>query len=429
MIIGPLAHRDFRRLVTAHALSRFGTELALVSVAFAVIQISASPGALGLVLCARTLPNVFFLLFGGVWADRLPRARIMVSSDLVCAVVQGTLAVALLTGIARLWLVVVLQALLGAASAFFNPAATGLTPTTVPDSELQRANGLIGIVSNVAGMAGPAASGLIVVFAGVGWAVFIDAVTFLASASLLLGLRRREGGQARVGGHLRTALGDLAEGWFEVRSRRWMLAGIAQGLLFQACFAVFFTLGPITASSSLGGADAWGALVTAFGAGSLIGGLLSLRLIPSRPLLAMQVSLLAATPAMAMLSLTDRLPLLMAATAAAGAGFAAADAFWETTLQRETPKDRLGRVAAFDRIGSSCLRPFGYLLAGSAAASVGQDGTLRGAALLLAISIAAVVVLVPQVRRLRQGPVALAGDCAGTAPAPNAKPSYDKTGA
>lgn len=147
--------------------------------------------------------------------------------------------------------------------------------------------------------------------------------------------------------------------------------------------------------------------MTAFGAGSLVGGLLSLRITPTRPLVAVQLSMLAAAPALAALSQTGLLPLLLVTTALAGAGFAAADTFWETTLQRETPQDRLGRVAAFDRLGSSALRPFGYLLAGSAAAAVGRNVTLLGASVLLALTVPAILAFVPRVRRLTNTPEAL----------------------
>lgn len=256
--LGPIRRPQFRRLVTAHALSRFGTELVLVSVAFAVLQAAGTANALGLVLAARTLPNVVFLLFGGVWADRLPRAHVMVSSDVVCAVVQATLAVAVLSSSAPLWLMAVLQALLGAASAFFAPAATGLTPATVPADDLQRANALLGLVGNGAGLLGPAIAGLLVVYAGPGWSLLIDSATFLASALLLLPMRHHDVGDPKVGGIPRSVMGELADGWHEVRSRSWMVAGIAQFLVFQAGFAVFFTLGPVTARSSLGGAGAWG---------------------------------------------------------------------------------------------------------------------------------------------------------------------------
>lgn len=400
-ISGPFLHRNFRRLLQAHALSRFGTELALISVAFAVLQTSESVRALGLVLAARTLPNVVFLFFGGVWADRLPRANVMISSDLVCAIVQTALGVVVLTHTVSLWMIVLLQALLGSATAFFTPAAAGLIPATVPNSDLQRANGILGLAGNGASILSPAIAGGIVVWAGPGWSILIDAATFFGSAYLLFPLRGHTDRKIKTIGKPRRVFDDLNDGWQVVHSRPWMIAGIVQALLFQACFAVFFTLGPVVARSSLGGAGSWGILLTAFGAGSLVGGLGSLRLHARRPLLAMQFCLLFSTPTIAVLSLTKSLPILMVTTALAGAGFASADTLWETTLQRETPRDRLSRVAAFDRIGSSCLRPFGYLLAGSAAATLGQNATLRGSSVLLALSIPVVLLLAPQIREMR----------------------------
>jgi MFS family permease len=126
----PLRHRRFRRLATAKTLSTFGSELSLVAIPFAVLGTSSWPDALGIVLMARTLPGVILMLLGGVWADRLSRARLMVSSDVASMVVQALLAVALLTHHSPLWLIAVLQALLGAAGAFFTPAAVGMSRQT-----------------------------------------------------------------------------------------------------------------------------------------------------------------------------------------------------------------------------------------------------------------------------------------------------------
>ena len=396
----PLRHRRFRRLATAKTLSTFGSELSLVAIPFAVLGTSSWPDALGIVLMARTLPGVILMLLGGVWADRLSRARLMVSSDVASMVVQALLAVALLTHHSPLWLIAVLQALLRAAGAFFTPAAVGMTPATVPDDELQQANGTLGLAGNISGMLGPAVAGLIVVTAGPGWALLVDSLTFLGSASLLWSMRHEGQVSPRSDGKRGSVWAELAEGWREVRTRRWLVTGIVQSLLFQASFAVFFVLGPVAARSSLGGAGAWGLLVTAFGVGSLAGGLLALRIEPARPLLALEIALLASTPAMAALSLTTHLYVLVLTTALAGAGFAAADTFWATTLQRETPQEQLGKVAAFDAVGSSFLRPFGYLLAASMAAAVGESTTLRGASLLLVASVPLALLLAPEIARM-----------------------------
>src|SRR5205085_4491000 len=100
-----------------------------VALAFAVIGIRGSGTDLGLVLAAGLVPNVLFVLAGGVAGDRFDRARVMLSTDVVRATSQGTIAVLLLTGHAAVWSLAVSSAVWGAASAFFVPAWTGVVPS------------------------------------------------------------------------------------------------------------------------------------------------------------------------------------------------------------------------------------------------------------------------------------------------------------
>src|SRR5437764_9169281 len=102
-----------------------------VALAFAVLDVTGSVADLGFVFAARSLPLVVFLLAGGVFADRLPRRAVMIGSDLVRLASQGLLAALLLAGAARLWEILVLVVVGGAATAFFNPAVTGLVAQTV----------------------------------------------------------------------------------------------------------------------------------------------------------------------------------------------------------------------------------------------------------------------------------------------------------
>ena len=92
--------------------------------------------------CSRrnAIPLVLFVLIGGVWADRLERHRVMVATDVVRALLHGTLAVLIFVGPVPIWAIVVIEAAFGTAEAFFNPAVTGLVPQTVPEGELQQAN-------------------------------------------------------------------------------------------------------------------------------------------------------------------------------------------------------------------------------------------------------------------------------------------------
>ena len=125
---GPLAERDFRLLFVGRTISLFGSAFAPIALAFAVITLTGSPSDLGLVLSAYMLAHLVFLLAGGVWADRLPRHLVMVTSDVLSAAAQIAAAILLLAGICETWHLIVLAALKGGASAFFTPASTDSSP-------------------------------------------------------------------------------------------------------------------------------------------------------------------------------------------------------------------------------------------------------------------------------------------------------------
>ncbi|MGZ4274808.1 MAG: MFS transporter, partial [Solirubrobacteraceae bacterium] len=172
---GVPAQRAFRLLFAAQSISSLGDRLVPVALAFAVLDLTGSPSGLGIVLAAQTIPLVAFVLFGGVWADRLSRRRVMAASDLVRALSQGACAALLLTGTARLWELAALQAVYGTAAAFFGPAVLALVPETVEAGQLQSANSLIALSGNIAAVIGPAVAGVIVAASHPGWGLAFDA--------------------------------------------------------------------------------------------------------------------------------------------------------------------------------------------------------------------------------------------------------------
>ena len=140
----------------------------------------------------------------------------MIGSDLVRASAQVVLAVAAFTATGQLWVFMAASFASGAASAFFQPAATGLIPQTVSAGRLQQANATLNLSQSTAFMVGPIVSGVVVAFAGSGWVFAFDAVTFLVSAAFLAALRVPGGGLTER----RPFLRDLADGWNERRLSR-----------------------------------------------------------------------------------------------------------------------------------------------------------------------------------------------------------------
>lgn len=392
--LGALQEPRFRLLWTAQSFSSIGDSMVLVAVPFAALQIGGSPTAVGLVFAAGLVPRIALMLVGGVWADRLPRQHVMIAADLVRGVGQAAGAFVLLAGVAELWQLALIAAVHGSGAAFFMPAASGFIPDTVSAPRLQQANALIGISRNVFAVVGPALAGLLVHAFGPGWVYAIDAVTFALSAAFLVRLPAGRTPAAR-----RKFMVDLAEGWREVTARSWVWASILYFAVWNFAIAAFFVLGPVVSERELGGARDWGVILSGGAIGSVVGGLLALRIRPRRPLFTGY--LLISVAALPTILLVRPLPALVIAAAAVVAmvTLAFAVTLWQTTLQERIPREALSRVFSYDWMGSLVLMPLGFAVAGPLAMAIGIDATLwLAAGLLFASSIA--VALVPGVRHI-----------------------------
>ena len=402
--LGALEERPFRLLWFGQTLSAAGDAVVGVAIAFAVLELGDARD-LGFVMACYMLPRALLTLAGGVWADRIPRRLVMIGADLVRAIAQSTAAILLIGGSAETWQLAVTSALVGAGSAFFGPAASGLVPETISAGRLQDANALMGVSRNAVEVFGPLIAGVLVATAGPGWVLAVDAASYLASVVFLALLPRVA---APVLPHS-TFVADLVHGFRQVRSRSWLWGGFLVFAVGNTAAAASFVLGPVVAKAELGGAAAWGLIVAAGAIGGTIGSALALRIRPRRPLL---VSFPIVTlVGVQMLAFVPPLPVGAIMLAAAG-GFGAialANTIWDTTVQEQVPRDALSRVFAYDWLISFVFMPLGYVLAGPLAASVGTAATFAGcAAVVIAANL--LVLLVPSVRTLRRAPVPRPGE-------------------
>jgi predicted MFS family arabinose efflux permease len=390
-----LRERQFRLLFTGQIVSLLGDAITGVALAFAVLDLTGSATDLGYVFAAKTIPLVTFLLVGGVFADRLPRRAVMLTADVARGAAQGTVALLVLTHNAQVWELVVLQAVAGTATAFFNPASTGLTPMTVSPELLQQANALRGLSMASTGIIGSVISGALVAGFGAGWALAIDAATFGVSAIFLA--------QLRLPPHAtlppQSFLKDLREGWHEFASRTWVWMIVLSASIGNMMTAIFSVLGAVIAKTSLGGAGAWAAILASLGIGSLFGGLVSLRIRVRHPLFfAASLGGFLALP-MALLALQAPVALIAAGALLAGGGNMIFNSLWETSLQQHIPASALSRVSAYDWFGSLAFQPLGLVLAGPAAAAIGISTTLW-VATAVTLAMAVLVIATPSVRQL-----------------------------
>ena len=401
-----LSERPFRLLWMGQTGSAIGDALVGVALAFAVLEVGGTAGDLGLVFAAFSVPRVLLTLAGGVWSDRLPRQRVMVACDLVRAAAQAIVSTLLITGNGATWHLVALAAVMGSASAFFVPATTGLMPQVVSRDRLQQANALVSISQSAAHIFGPLGAGLLVATVGPGWAFAVDGASFLVSAGFLLAIRIPPAGIDER----RPFLAELADGWREVASRRWVLVAIVTFAFSNASLAAFQVLGPIVASRQLGGAAAWGVILAGGAVGGLIGGAVGLRWKPRRPLVPAFAVMAVASVQLLFLVPPFPVPVVALGSMVAFAAIVMSNAFWDTMLQQHIPPAALSRVSSYDWMASLVLQPAAFAAVGPLSESIGAGETLLLAA-GLGIAANTAVLLVPSVRHLarREGPAGDAG--------------------
>ena len=401
--LGPLREREFRLLFIGQTTSRLGSAMAPVALAFAILNtLHGSATDIGIVLATRQLAVVLLLLFGGVWADRLPRHRVMVTSNVVSGASQALVAALLLAGHGRIWQLAVLAAVNGGSSAFFFPASIGIIPQTVPATMLQQANATLRLALNSTNITGAAVGGILVAATSPGVAIAVDAGSyFLAAVSI--GTMRLPAGLRMQG---TTVLRELREGWRDFWSRTWLWAIVVQfGLVNAAEGGAVNVLGPTVAKQHLGGPAAWGAVLTAQSVGLVACGVLMLRWRPRHMLRIATYSVFALALFLVALAIPAPLPVVIVSGFLTGFGIEIFGVLWDTALMQEIPQEKLSRISSYDALGSWGLTPLGLIVAGPVAAAVGDRAAFIGAA-VLTVGATALVLLSREVRTLERSTVA-----------------------
>lgn len=404
--------RQFVLLLSARVVSVLGNGFARVALAFAVLALpGAGPGRLSLVVACQAVPQLVFILVGGVIADRMSRSRLMAVADVLGAGAYAGLAAMVLTGHAPLWAMCLLAVVAGTATALFAPAMDGLVPLLVPSARLQQANGLMRVCTNSSLLLGLALSGVTVALVGAGWALALNAASFVVSAVLTTRLRVGTRPREKASGWT-----DLREGWQEFSSRQWLWVVVAQyAIVIAATNANVGVLGPLAAERHLGGARAWSVIVAAQALGTIAGAGLAARVRVRRPILVAVLCTFPAAAPIALLSVSAPVWLIAAAMFGAGISGDVFGVLWATTMQREIPERALSRVSSYDWFGSLSFAPLGLLVAGPLAGIVGTGAALAGCAALVVLATAAAL-LSPQVRHLETA----AEEFSGAAGSPSA---------
>lgn len=394
---------SFRWLWLGQLVSASGSALRLVAVPYQVYLLTGSTLAVGLIGAAQAVPLIALTLFGGVFADRVDRRRLLLITQVGLASVSVVLAVTTQLGVSSLPLLYALVAIGASFSALDGPTRAALAPALVERHQIRAAVTLNQVLFQTSAIAGPALAGAVIAGLGLVGAYWIDALTFLAAIAGVVAIKASPPAPAEPSRVLRS----LWEGLAFLGARRVLL-----GTMLLDFLATFFgtprALAPYYADQVFrvgpGGlgliyaAFAVGALLAVFGSGW------------TKHVHHQGLAILAAVAvfgaAIAAFGAMDQphFALALALLATAGAADAVSSLFRGTLLQLEVPDVLRGRLNSINIMFVLGGPTMGQVESGVAAGLWSPVASAISGGLACIGSVIAVAALIPELRRYRSEP-------------------------
>ncbi len=368
------SHRGFSMLASARFISNVGNGMSPIALAYGVLSIpGADGGDLSIVMSARFFPMIAFMLFGGVFADRFQRNRIVGGSDVIGSFLAATSAISLILGFPSVWLLVVMGGLFGVLNALWWPAMSGVLPEILPKEKLQEGNAIIGLMSNIGYISGTLLGGIIVASFSPGWGLLVDAISFFIAGLIVWNLDLPSKTKVESPGIIH----DLTVGWREFISRSWVVTMVLTFAIINMSFeSMLQVLGPLNFNDPESGPRAWSLNLAGMTTGMMIGGVIVLKRKFKRPLFISMI--LIAISVIWDFSLALDFPLFICVISAIFSGLTIEFFMvtWATSLQSHVPEESYSRVNAYDALGSFGIAPLGIVIAGPLATHFGVNAIL-----------------------------------------------------
>lgn len=391
-----VAYKGFTKLALARFISNLGNGITPIALSFGVLGLpNGSASQLSLVLGSQMIPLLLFMLFGGVIGDRYKRNKIVGGSDILGSAFVLVSASSFIFGFVSIPLLCAMGALFGVLNALWWPAFSGVLPEILPKEQLQRGNSVIGLLSNFGYTAGALVGGILVAFAGSGWALAVDAFSFFIAGVLVWSIDlpkiiRDESG---------TMFHQLVVGWREFMARKWVVSVVIAFTFINLAYeSTIGVLGPLATKESGYGPREWSLVLAVSTVGMILTGLVLLKVRLTKPLVyGITPMLFMATWIFSITFSADIwIPIIVAFFA--GVAIEIFYVAWSTSMQHNIPEEAYSRVISYDALGSYALAPLGLIFIGPLAEQIGTKNALYILAAL--VFVAAIGAL--SVREVRQ---------------------------
>lgn len=389
-----LKSRSFAMLWFGQTISSMGNSIFSIALAWQVLLLTRSATAIGIVLLAVSLPQLVFLLLGGVTADRLPRRLIILCSDSVCGLIVLLITILGLIGYLSVWLLVIESLIFGISISFFRPAIGSIITDLVPKDELNSANAWRALSDNIAQLLGPLLGALLIALITPLGAFAINALSFFIAVLFLLPVRIQESHMTAAPqtadrltlttkittrrGRFHRVIADMAEGLDYVRKLRWWWVTTICAAIGNIGIVAPLTVALPLLVHNVYIQGAW--LLGLIGSSGAIGSILALLIIGQAKTMRRRgivTHLLMIPTCMGFiifgLPFSHTAAAIVAPLAGAMIGFGLAyfNTVWFTITQEMIPREKLGRVLSLDTLGSKAMVPVAQGLGGFLTDGVG----------------------------------------------------------
>ena len=370
--------------MSARFISNVGNGLSPIALAYGVLSIPGADGKdLSIVMAARFIPMVALMLLGGVVGDRYKRNRVVGGTDIIGSVFVAISAISFIGHFPSVWLLAFMGAIFGVLNALWWPAMTGVLPEILPKTNLKDGNAIVALSSNIGFVLGALLGGTLVTLYGSGWALLIDAISFLIAGFLVWNLDL----PAMPERENNSVIHDLKIGWREFISRPWVIAIVCSFAIINMCFeAMWQVLGPLAYDQGTSGPRNWSLNLAAVTTGMICGSVIALKIKLKRPLVSSMILMAAASVWNFAIASSQPLLIVMACGFISGLSIDIFMVQWNTAMQTHIPEESFSRVAAYDAFGSFGIAPIGVAFAGPAAAYFGITTTLWATGILTFIA-------------------------------------------
>jgi MFS family permease len=376
LAIRALRSRNYRLFFTGQSVSLIGTWMTRLATSWLVYRLTGSAVLLGVVGFASQIPAFILGPIAGVLVDRWDRHRTLITTQVLFMTQSLALAALALTGIVKIWEIIVLALFQGVILSFDMPTRQSFVIQMVDHREdLGNAIALNGSMVNSASLIGPAIAGVVISAVGEGYCFLIDGISYIAVIASLLAMRIKVRQARQTPRHVSI---ELREGWHYVRTSlpiRSILTNLGLVSMFGMSYSVLM---PLFAAEVLhGGANTLGILTSAVGVGALIG---TVSLTMRRTIVGLGRRIVIATAlsgaALIAFGFSHWLWLSILILPVLGFGLMQQMAPSNTILQTIVEDEKRGRVMAFYSMAFQGMVPFGSLLAGNVAARFGAPGAV-----------------------------------------------------